>query len=114
MNIQSYGGGNRLSSGGSPADGLIEVVFVSNIFRAASVCALSPVLPFVRFKVATKSNNVYIRTMCPLHCQVDGEPWLQDEGVFQVKFHSRKSVLEKESDHANCGCLSSAKESVVE
>jgi diacylglycerol kinase family enzyme len=114
MNIQSYGGGNRLSSEGSPTDGLIEVIFVSNIVRAASVLALSPVMPFVRFKVAAKTDNVYIRTKCPLHCQVDGEPWLQDEGVFQVKFHSRKSILVKENNHASCGCMSSSEESVIE
>lgn len=70
-------------------------------------------MPFVRFNVAAKTNNVYIRTKCPLHCQVDGEPWLQDEGVIQVKFHSRKSILEKESVQAMCSCMSSTDDSVI-
>lgn len=108
MNIQSYGGGNRIATEGSPTDGMIEIIFVSSIVRAASVCVLSPVLPFVRFKVAATTDNVFIRTKCPLHCQVDGEPWLQDEGIIQVKFHSRKAILEKERVHAICGCMTSS------
>ena len=84
MNIQSYGGGNRLAKMGETSDGLIEVIFVSNLMRAVSTCAAAQVMPFLLFKVAAQTNNVCIRTKCPLHCQIDGEPWLQGEGVIQV------------------------------
>jgi len=111
MNIQSYGGGLRLSSNGSPTDGLIEVIFVSNLFRIAS-CALAPVVPFLLFKVAAQTNNVCIRTKSALHCQVDGEPWLQGEGIIQVKFHSRNPILERAKD-TNCSCMGGADDAVI-
>ena len=112
MNIQSYGGGNRLSREGSATDGLIEVIFVSNLIRAVS-SAMSKVMPFLLFKVAAQTNNVCIRTRCPMHCQVDGEPWLQGEGVIQVKFHSRNSILEKVKVNKNCGCVGGSIEETV-
>ena len=112
MNIQSYGGGNRLTKEGSPIDGLIEVIFVSNLVRMASV-AMAPVVPFLRFRVGARTENVCIRTRCPLHCQVDGEPWLQGEGVIQIKFHSRNPILEKVAGTANCGCMGGAQDAVV-
>ncbi|KAL9185402.1 hypothetical protein ACHAXT_003179 [Thalassiosira profunda] len=115
MNIQSYGGGNKLTTrAGNPTDGLIEVIFVSNLIRAATAAAMGPVVPFLRFRVAAQTDNVCIRTRCPLHCQVDGEPWLQGEGVISVKFHSRNSMLEKVKDSINCGCKSGAEEAVIE
>mmetsp|Transcript_6190 Transcript_6190/g.14022 ORF Transcript_6190/g.14022 Transcript_6190/m.14022 type:complete len:574 (+) Transcript_6190:123-1844(+) len=111
MNIQSFAGGNRLTSKGDPTDGLIEVIFVSNLIRAVS-CTMSSVMPFLHFKVAAQTNNVCIRTGCPLHCQVDGEPWLQGEGIIQVKFHSRNPILEKAKD-ANCGCMGGTDQTVI-
>lgn len=104
MNIQSFGGGNKLSSAGVANDGLIEVIFVSNLPRAVATCATSKALPFVRFKVAAQTNRVCFRTKCPLHCQVDGEPWLQEEGVIQVKFHSRNSILKNVRTGSSCNC----------
>ena len=106
MNIQSYGGGNRLTKAGDAKDGRIEVIFVSNLIRFASTA-----VPFVHLKVAAQTNNVCIRTKSDMHCQVDGEPWLQGEGVIQVKFHSRNSILEKVNEpSSNCGCMSGAPE----
>ena len=107
LNIQSIYAGHRLSSKGDPRDALIEVIFVSNLIRSASACSLSPVMPFLLFNVAAQTDNVVLRTKCPLHCQIDGEPWLQDDGVIQVKFHSRNSILEKKQDDGgiNCGCM---------
>lgn len=107
LNIQSIYAGHRLSSKGDPRDALIEVIFVSNLIRSASACSLSPVMPFLLFNVAAQTDNVVLRTKCPLHCQIDGEPWLQDSGVIQVKFHSRNSILEKKQDGGgiNCGCM---------
>jgi hypothetical protein len=105
MNIQSYAAGQHLTSKGSPEDALVEVVFVSNIFQAVSTAVLSPIMPFLLFKVAAQTNNVYLRTRCPLHCQVDGEPWLQGDGIISVKFHSRKAILEKVNDNMSCGCM---------
>ena len=112
MNIQSYAGGNRLTAKGDSSDSLIEVIFVSNAIRLAS-CAMKPTMPFLLFRVAAQTNNVCIRTRCPLHCQVDGEPWLQGEGVIQVKFHSRNSILEKIKDNTSCGCMGDSTEDTV-
>ena len=104
LNIQSIYAGQSLTSKGDPRDALIEVIFVNNPVQAVSKSLLSPVLPFLEFNVVAQTNNVCIRTKCPLHCQVDGEPWLQEEGVIQVKFHSRNSILEKSRDSMmNCG-----------
>ena len=108
LNIQSYGGGNRLARCGSPDDGVIEVIFVSNVIRMASCY-----IPFVYVRVAAQTNRVCIRTRCPLHCQVDGEPWLQGEGVIQVKFHSRNGILERIHDSISCGCMSGGAEDGV-
>jgi hypothetical protein len=112
MNIQSYAGGHQLTSTGSPGDGYVEIVFVSNLIRmAASV--LSPVLPFLLFEVASKTDKVCLRTRCPLHMQIDGEPWIQGEGVIQIKFHSRKSILENVPEKASCGCMGTGVEDSV-
>ena len=112
MNIQSYGGGNRLTKNGSSSDGLIEVIFVSNLVRLAA-CALAPVVPFVLLRVAAQTNNVCIRTRCPLHCEVDGEPWLQGDGIIQVKFHSRNSILQKVQGGDGCGCMGGSNDAVI-
>jgi len=104
LNIQSIYAGQSLTSKGDPRDALIEVIFVNNPVQAVSKSLLSPVMPFLEFNVVALTNNVCIRTKCPLHCQVDGEPWLQEEGVIQVKFHCRNSILEKSRDSMmNCG-----------
>ena len=108
MNIQSYGGGHRITHQGSESanDGLIEVIFVSNLIRTVTSVAAGPVMPFLLFKVAAQTDRVCLRTTCPLHCQVDGEPWLQGEGVIQIKFHSRHGILEKNKEGVDCGCMS--------
>jgi len=115
MNIQSYAGGRHLTSKskGDPTDGEIEVIFVSNAVRLGSCAALGPMMPFLHFQVAARTNNVCMRTLCPLHCQVDGEPWLQEEGVIQVKFHSKNPILEKITEGVNCGCMGGADEAVI-
>lgn len=111
LNIQSCYAGQRLSNKGSPSDGLVEVIFLSNLIRTG---AARSNIPFLLYSVAAQTNNVCIRTRCPLYCQVDGEPWLQGEGVIQVKFHSRNAILEKMADGTSCNCMSgSADESVV-
>jgi hypothetical protein len=112
MNIQSYAAGHHLASKGSPEDSLVEVIFVSNLFRAAT-SVLSPIMPFLFFKVAAQTNNVCLRTRCHLHCQVDGEPWIQGEGVINVKFHSRKAMLEKVNEKKSCGCMVTGIEDTV-
>ena len=113
MNIQSYAGGNKVASKGTPDDGLIEVIFVSNLIRLVSTAAAGPVMPYVLFKVRAQTNRVCIRTKAPLHCQVDGEPWLQGEAVIQVKFHTRNAILKKPSAAMNCGCVSNGDNVVV-
>jgi len=115
MNIQSYAGGRHLTSTskGDPTDGEIEVIFVSNAVRLGSCAAIGPVIPFLHFQVAARTNNVCMRTLCPLHCQVDGEPWLQEEGVIQVKFHSKNPILEKMKESMNCGCMGGTDEAVI-
>ena len=113
LNIQSYAGGNHIAPKGTPDDGLIEVIFVSNLIRLVSTAVVGPVMPYVLFKVRAQTNRVCIRTKCPLHCQVDGEPWLQGEAVIQVKFHTRNAILKKPSAAMNCGCVSSGTDNVV-
>eukprot|EP00804_Cyclotella_cryptica_P025333 CCRYP_012426-RA/>CCRYP_012426-RA protein AED:0.09 eAED:0.09 QI:0/0.5/0.66/1/1/1/3/337/612 len=114
MNIQSYGGGNHLANEGSPTDGLIEVIFVSNLIRTATSIVMGKVLRFMLFNVAAQTNRIVFRTMCPLHCQVDGEPWLQSEGIIQVKFHARNAILEKVTEDANnCDCMGGAGNTVI-
>ncbi len=113
LNIQSYAGGNRFTTKGSPDDGLIEVIFVSNLIRMVASAIAGPVMPFVLFKVRAQTNRVCIRTKCAMHCQVDGEPWLQGEGVIQVKFHTRNAILKKTSAGMNCGCVSGSDNVVV-
>ena len=113
LNIQSYASGNHFTRKGSPDDGLIEVIFVSNIIRMVASAIIGPVLPHVLFKVRAQTNRVCIRTKCPLHCQVDGEPWLQGEAVMEVKFHTRNAILKKESSGGNCGCMSGSDNVVI-
>ena len=113
LNIQSYAGGNRFATKGSPDDGLIEVIFVSNLIRMVAAGVAGPVMPFVLFKVRAQTSRVCIRTKCAMHCQVDGEPWLQDEGLIQVKFHTRNAILKKASAGMNCGCVSGSDNVVV-
>jgi len=112
MNIRSYGGGNHLTIGGSPTDGLIEVIFVSNLIRTAASVAIGKTLPFMLFKVAAQTNRIIFQTTTPLHCQVDGEPWLQSEGLIDVKFHARNAILEKVKEHISCDCTSIGKDAV--
>eukprot|EP00581_Thalassiosira_minuscula_P007318 CAMPEP_0183703412 /NCGR_PEP_ID=MMETSP0737-20130205/1162_1 /TAXON_ID=385413 /ORGANISM="Thalassiosira miniscula, Strain CCMP1093" /LENGTH=580 /DNA_ID=CAMNT_0025930159 /DNA_START=29 /DNA_END=1771 /DNA_ORIENTATION=+ len=112
MNIQSYGGGHRLTACGCAADSLIEVIFVSNAMRLGA-CFVKPSTSFSLLKAAAQTNNVCIRTRRPLHCEVDGEPWLQGEGVMQIKFHSRNSILEKTKVGGLCGCMGGGAEEAV-
>lgn len=111
VNIQSYAGGYHPTSKGSSSDGLIEVIFVLDPISYAVKLGT----PFFTFKVAARTNNVCIRTRMPLHMQVDGEPWLQKEGVIQVKFHSRNSILTnvQEQTSQGCSCMGGAEEAVI-
>lgn len=113
LNIQNYAAGNHFVSKGTPDDGLIEVIFVSNLVRMVTSAIVGPVMPFVLFKVRAQTNRVCIRTKCPMHCQVDGEPWLQGEAVIQVKFHTRNAILKKSSTAMNCACVSGSDNAVI-
>mmetsp|Transcript_28684 Transcript_28684/g.57379 ORF Transcript_28684/g.57379 Transcript_28684/m.57379 type:complete len:602 (+) Transcript_28684:267-2072(+) len=93
LNIQSYGGGNRFTNSGSCCDGLIEVVFFTHPAGMAVCAGLGPLLPFLRFKVRAQTSRVCIRIDEPFHCQVDGEPWLQSPGIFQISYFGRSPVL---------------------
>jgi hypothetical protein len=115
MNIRSYGGGNHLSKDGSPADGLIEVIFASNLIRTVTSVGMGKVAPFMLLNVAAQTNRVLFRTTSPLHCQVDGEPWLQSEGVIQVKFHARNAILENvTAPPRQCDCMASPENTVIQ
>jgi len=93
LNIQSYGGGNKFTNEGSYQDGLIEVIFFTHPAGMATCAGLGPVMPFLRFKVRARTSRVCIKMNQPFHCQVDGEPWLQSEGLFQISYHGRSPVL---------------------
>ena len=119
LNIQSYGGGNRISKKGDSGDGMIEVVFVSNIVRAAVSAALSKAyVSILMFRVAAQSDVVCIRTKTNLHMQVDGEPWLQNQGIIHVQHNSRNALLKKPKRRGgsswNCACTSGADGQPVE
>lgn len=91
LNLQSYGGGNHLTSGdlNRADDGLIEVIFVSSVPRLAA--AAGP----IKLTVAARTSKISIRTDRALHCQVDGEPWYQGRSVIQIKHNSRNALLTK-------------------
>mmetsp|Transcript_27295 Transcript_27295/g.51726 ORF Transcript_27295/g.51726 Transcript_27295/m.51726 type:complete len:543 (+) Transcript_27295:174-1802(+) len=93
LNIQSYGGGNRFANGGSYNDGLIEVIFFTHPIGMGICAGMGPILPFLRFKVRSRTSRVCIRIDEPYHCQVDGEPWMQSAGVFQISYFGRSPVL---------------------
>ena len=112
MNIRSYGGGNHLTKEGSPTDGLLEVIFASNLISTVTSVGMGKALPFMLFNVAAQTNRVLFRTTSPLHCQVDGEPWLQSEGVIQVKFHARNAILE--NTKVSCDCMGSPENTVTQ
>jgi len=92
MNIQSYGGGQHLTSSldDRADDGLIEVLFLSSFTRAATAASS----PF-KIKAAVRTSMVSIRTHRSLHCQVDGEPWYQGRSVIQIRHHTRNAFLER-------------------
>ena len=103
LNIQSYGGGNRIAKKGESGDGVIEVIFVSNVIRAAASAAFSKAnMTFLMFRVAAQSNMVCIRTMTDLHMQVDGEPWLQNQGIIHVQHKCRNALLKKPKKNGGC------------
>ena len=67
-----------------------------------AVCAgIGPILPFLRFKVRAKTSRVCIRIDEPFHCQVDGEPWLQSPGIFQISYFGRSPVLKRNKSCCN-------------
>ena len=103
-NIQSYAGGNKLSTVGKADDGLIEVIFISNVVRMATTAAVAPVVPYALFRVAAQTRQVWIRTKRALHCQVDGEPWLQSECVFKVSLSSTNAILRKAKNPSKFNC----------
>ena len=106
MNIQNYAGGNKLTRKGKPDDGLIEIVFLSNLVRTASSFALAPAMPFLLFSVAAETSMVCIRTKAALHCQVDGEPWLQSPCVIRISHHKKNALLKKTKAPSAWSCAS--------
>ena len=103
-NIQSYAGGNKLSAVGKADDGLIEVIFISNVVRLATTAAVAPIAPFVLFRVAAQTRQVWVRTKRALHCQVDGEPWFQSECVLKISHSSTNAILQKANKRSNFNC----------
>ena len=93
LNLQSYAGGSKLTNKGSYNDGLIEVVFYVHLAGMATAGGLGPALPMLRYKVAAQTSRCCIKVSSPFHCQVDGEPWLQSEGIIQISYHGRSPVL---------------------
>ena len=112
-NIQSYAGGNKLSVVGRADDGLIEVIFISNVVRLATTAAVAPVAPYALFRVAAQTRQVWIRTKRSFHCQVDGEPWLQSECVFKVSLSSTNAILKKAKRPSKFNCTGAAADAVV-
>ena len=99
---------------GSPVDGLVEVIFVSNLIRTITSVGAGKALPFMLFHVAAQTNRIIFKTTRPLHCQVDGDPWLQSEGVVNVRFHARNAILEKITERNQCDCMSNTEDAVVD
>ena len=100
LNIQSYGGGNQLARQGKQDDMLIEVLFLSGIPQMVRAAVTS-----FKIQVAAQTNRLCIRINQPIHCQVDGEPWLQSAAFFQISHYSQNAFLRKTS--ASCNCASS-------
>ena len=112
-NIQSYAGGNKLSTVGKADDGLIEVIFISNVVRMATTAAVAPVAPYALFRVAAQTRQAWIRTKRALHCQVDGEPWLQSECVFKVSLSSTNAILKKAKSPSKFNCAVAGADAAV-
>ena len=112
MNIQSYAGGSKLTNKGKSNDGLIEVVFFTNILRMATSAILSPIIPSLKFRVAAQTSKICIRINHPLHCQIDGEPWLQKEAIIQISHFGRNIILKRNKNSFNDAGKSSAEHSL--
>jgi len=95
LNIQSYGGGQQMTNAGSYEDGMIEVVFFQHSMGLAVAAGPGKGLTFLRYKPAAQTDRVCIKMNHPLHCQVDGEPWLQSEAIFQISYFGRSPVLQR-------------------
>ncbi|GMI53867.1 hypothetical protein ScalyP_jg2702 [Parmales sp. scaly parma] len=106
LNIQSYGGGNKMTRRGSITDGLIEVVCFTHPLRMAVAASVGRAVPFVRVPIKSKASQVIICAREDVFMQVDGEPWLQSQGVFQVSFHSSAPIIKRKSggNGVNCCC----------
>jgi len=100
LNIPSYGGGTQLANEGARDDTLIDVIFMTNVWRFSVIKGVS--LPVVRHQVAAQVSSVSIHTLVDLHCQVDGEPWLQDEATINIRHFGQSAVLEKQKVSNGC------------
>lgn len=97
LNIQSYCAGQKPISDGKYDDGLLELVFMNSLHHAASA-----ITPFTKLTIAAQTKRLCIRVLKPVHCEVDGEPWLQSEGIFQISYFNQSCVLRNDKIAMNC------------
>ena len=99
LNIQSYAAGQKVVKEGSYNDGLLEIVMIKNVYRFARAAAF----PFSKLPITAQTNRIIIDVREPVHCQVDGEPWLQSEGIFQITRHQQGAILRNDmTSGMNC------------
>eukprot|EP00522_Entomoneis_paludosa_P006057 CAMPEP_0172439360 /NCGR_PEP_ID=MMETSP1065-20121228/374_1 /TAXON_ID=265537 /ORGANISM="Amphiprora paludosa, Strain CCMP125" /LENGTH=424 /DNA_ID=CAMNT_0013188035 /DNA_START=91 /DNA_END=1362 /DNA_ORIENTATION=+ len=110
LNIPSYGGGSQLANEGRCDDGLIDVIFMTTVWRLAIISGTSTWLPMVRYDLAAQTSRICLKTHEALHCQVDGEPWLQGAATLNIRHYGERTVLDRGSSTPpwNCCAASSA------
>lgn len=112
LNISSYAGGTQLSNETRCDDQLMDVIFMTSVWRLATITGLGKTFPGVRHAVAAQAKRVCIKTHENLHCQVDGEPWLQGPATINVRHFGQRTILERPADQRFFGECCSAQAAV--
>jgi diacylglycerol kinase (ATP) len=102
-NINSYGGGSKLTAQCSHQDGKLDVVLISGPFGGVPHLALVK-LGLARGLTLCQASSVELTTRTQLPVQADGEPWEQPPSRFEVEpCGTQASMLQREGTEQE-GC----------
>lgn len=104
LNLQSYGGGQNLTTKGTFDDGLIELICVTSLSQMAVAAGPGCVMKCFRYRIRVCSSLLRFQTSSPCYMQVDGEPWLQDPGTIQIDLFGQSPMLRSRSGCCACCC----------